>query len=70
MKISIKLKLFIEDAPPGIVVNKAPGDIAYVVVEIENTGDTTQNVKVELDYPFLGTPPKIYSRGDYFDENK
>ncbi|RZB28611.1 MAG: hypothetical protein AEth_01871 [Candidatus Argoarchaeum ethanivorans] len=67
-KTSIKSKLFIEDASSNIVVNKAPGDIADVVVEIENTGDTTQNVKVELDYPLLGAPPIIYSRGDYFDE--
>jgi len=65
---TIKSKLFIEDAPPGIVVNKAPGDITDVVLEIENTGDTTQIVEVELDYPpSLGTPPTIYSRNDYFD---
>jgi len=68
-KISIKSKLFIEDAPPGVVVNKAHGDKTDVIIEIENTGDTAQNVKVELDCSVLfenGVTPEIYSRNDYF----
>jgi len=68
-KTSIKSKLFIEDALPDVVVNKAHGDKTDVIIEIENTGDTTQNVKVELDCSVLfenGVTPEIYSRNDYF----
>ncbi|MCK5387034.1 MAG: hypothetical protein KAJ39_07600 [Gammaproteobacteria bacterium] len=65
----IPVTLYIEDAPYGVKVNKAPGDIIDIVEVIENQESSSQDIDVRLEIPsdLFGNPTKVFLRDSFTD---
>ena len=64
--------LYIEDAPNGVKVNKAPGDIIDIIEVIENQESSSQDIDVRLEIPFnlFGNPNKVFLRDGFTDTSE
>lgn len=64
--------LYIEDAPNGVKVNKAPGDIIDIIEVIENQESSSQDIDVRLEIPFnlFGNPNKVFLRDSFTDTSE
>ena len=68
----IPITLYTEDAPSGVKVNKAPGDIIYIVEVIENQESSSQDVDVRLEIPsdLFGNPNNVFLRDSFTDTSE